>query len=125
VDKVDLKKYRHQRPRMSIEEIAQALIKTGGFQSHAAQLLGCSRSAINMRIGRSKELQKLLEDIKAKYIDIAEIQLLKNIKSGDTTSIIFYLKCQAKERGYVDRQEVHAQLSLSHDDWIDKLDEPQ
>jgi predicted transcriptional regulator len=124
-DVVQKKSKRKRRPNMSMAEVAEALIKSGGFQSRAAEMLGTTTSAVHMRIARSPELQNLVREIKDKYVDIAEIQLLKNIKSGDTTSIIFYLKCQAKERGYVDRQEVHAQLSLSHDDWIDKLDEPQ
>ena len=39
-------------------------------------------------------------------IDFAETQLMKNIKDGKETSLIFYLKCKAKKRGYVERQEV-------------------
>ncbi len=37
--------------------------------------------------------------------DFAESALLKKIKNEDTTSIIFFLKTQAKDRGYVERTE--------------------
>lgn len=125
MNKVNLQKFKHKRPRMSIEEIANALKEAGGFQSRAAQILGCTRHAVNMRISRSEVLQQILEDIKSKYVDIAEIELLKKVQGGDTTAIIFTLKCLGKDRGYIDRQEIHAQLLLSHDDWIKKLDEPE
>jgi len=36
---------------------------------------------------------------------MAEGKLYQNIANNDTTSIIFYLKTQAKQRGYVERYE--------------------
>lgn len=38
-------------------------------------------------------------------IDLAEGELLKNIKSGDTTSLIFFLKTKGKSRGYIEKIE--------------------
>jgi len=34
----------------------------------------------------------------------AESQLMKKIKQGNLTAIIFFLKTQAKHRGYVEKQ---------------------
>jgi hypothetical protein len=39
-------------------------------------------------------------------IDFAESQLHKQIKEGNSTATIFFLKTKGKKRGYVERQEV-------------------
>lgn len=38
-------------------------------------------------------------------IDLAETQLFRNIREGKETSLIFFLKCKAKKRGYIEKQE--------------------
>lgn len=44
-------------------------------------------------------------NIEESIIDFAESQLLKNIKDGKEVSLIFFLKCKGKKRGYIERQE--------------------
>ena len=92
--------------RMSEERIAEALVKSAGLYTPAAQLLGCERSSIHKRVAKSQALQDLCAKIKEQTIDLAEHRLMEHIRKGSLTAIIFYLKCQAKPRGYVERQEV-------------------
>lgn len=47
-----------------------------------------------------------VETIKEETLDFAESKLLQKINSGDTVSILFYLKTQGKKRGYIEKQEV-------------------
>lgn len=92
--------------KVSIQQIIEALEATGGWQSQAAEKLGINHSSLSRRIKRHQVLQQALEDIRCKYLDLAESQLIKAIKEGNLSAIIFYLKCQGKKRGYVERAEV-------------------
>jgi hypothetical protein len=49
--------------------------------------------------------KKEYEGIKESLIDFAESQLLKNIQNGKEASLIFFLKCRAKHRGYLEKEE--------------------
>jgi hypothetical protein len=76
----------------------------------------CNVSAVcrELQIGRDfyydhiktdPDFAKACSHIEEGLIDFAENQLIKNIKEGKETSLIFFLKCKAKHRGYVERQE--------------------
>jgi len=51
------------------------------------------------------EFRQAVDSIKNVAVDYVESKLMENIKAGDKVSIIFYLKCQAKHRGYVEKIE--------------------
>lgn len=88
------------------KQIEAALVATGGFISHTAQMLKVSQVAIYKRISRSKALTRARADIQESQLDIAESKLIEKIKAGDLGAICFYLKCKGKSRGYVERQTV-------------------
>lgn len=50
----------------------------------------------------AKEVENIKEDTK----DFVEGKLMQNISAGKEASIFFYLKTQAKDRGYIERTEV-------------------
>jgi hypothetical protein len=54
---------------------------------------------------KDEEFAKQLSAVEVGIIDAAETQLLKNINSGKETSLIFFLKCKAKKRGYIEKSE--------------------
>jgi DNA-binding transcriptional ArsR family regulator len=112
-----------KRPKLTVEEIAEALRPSGGIISHAAESLGVHRSTISRRIARSEKLKAVLEDAKETALDIAESQLIELIKDGNLGAICFFLKCQGKHRGYVERQKIDANIGMTHDDWVKRLDE--
>lgn len=43
---------------------------------------------------------------KEELIDYVESKLISNIKDGERASIMFFLKTQAKHRGYIEKQEI-------------------
>lgn len=99
------------QPKVTIEQIEKALRDSGGFISRAAKMLNLGHSAVSQRVSKSEYLQTVLKEIKEGYLDLAETTLLKKIKNEDTTSTLFYLKCQGKGRGYIEKQEVEVQGS--------------
>lgn len=42
---------------------------------------------------------------------MAENKLATKISDGDTTCLIFFLKTQGKKRGYIERQELDADVN--------------
>lgn len=87
------------------QQIIDALWKTGGLITVAAQKLDCHYSTVENYINRSQKIKSELKKIKEKTLDIAEAQLITKINEGDLGAIIFYLKCKGKDRGYIERQE--------------------
>ena len=48
--------------------------------------------------------KEAVESIEGIVLDYAESQLFKQVAKGNTTAIIFLLKCRGKKRGYVEPQ---------------------
>ena len=93
------------------DEIEEALHKSHGLVAVAARYLSSTgkkitRQGLEKVIYASERLTKILDDENATLLDFAEQKLFELINAGDKTSIIFYLKCKGKARGYVERQEM-------------------
>lgn len=95
-----------KKKKYKIDEIVKALQEADGYVSKAAHILGCTpRTVYNYR-DESPAIAEAWESIREKRHDFVENALHKRIQAGSDTAIIFYLKTQAKDRGYVERQEV-------------------
>lgn len=94
-----------KNPRTTKEAVRNAIVKSRGLLSFAAQLLGCERATVYSYLEKWPDLKKVVSDQREGLVDIAESRLLGNIDKGDTTAIIFFLKTQGRGRGYVERME--------------------
>lgn len=88
---------------LKIEQIEKSLRANGGFISKTAKSLNVNYQAIWDRIQRSSKLKQSYEEIKESYLDLAESALLVKIRDGDLGAICFFLKCQGKKRGYIEK----------------------
>ena len=84
----------------------QALDKSMGIVSRAAEAIGINRSSHYRWMNSDEEYREQVESINEKVIDIAEHHLLGQITGGNISAIIFFLKTKGKKRGYVERQEL-------------------
>ena len=108
-----------KKKSISIDDVLNVMDKYNGNVAAIARHYGVSRGTVYNRINESVELADALKDSRESIIDDAEAELYKQIKAGNTTALIFFLKTQGKGRGYVERQE--HRLETWHDDVINDL----
>ena len=97
------KKPSKKNSKPSVEQIKEKLFEHCGIITYVAEDFNVAPNTLRKYIDASATLQQALIDSRNKLVDTAEHKLLDNIKSGKETSIIFTLKCLAKQRGYEDR----------------------
>lgn len=91
--------------KFTIEEVIAAIQEAGGLKNKAARLLGCTRQTVRRYIERYAAIQTALDETEEDLLDEAESQLREQIRAGQLTAIIFFLKTKGKGRGYTERVE--------------------
>jgi hypothetical protein len=74
--------------------------------SASCQLAGIHRDTFYEWIKKDPRFKKRVEETRETVLDNAETRLMSFIKEGNVIATIFFLKCQGKSRGYVERQEI-------------------
>lgn len=92
--------------RFTAQQMADALRAAHGFVSVTAKTLGCADNTVRSYIAKFQACSEAAHESREEMKDFAEGRLFQKIRDGDTASIIFFLKTQAKDRGYIERQEV-------------------
>jgi len=70
--------------------------------SQACKKVGINRATYYDWVDKSDTFKKRIDEAKEGMIDFAESMLFKNMKAGNPTSIIFFLKTKGRSRGYVE-----------------------
>jgi len=91
---------------LTAEKMIAAIEEAKGFVSKACDILHCSRQHWYKKLKEYPTVQAKVDEIREKRTDYVESKMMKLIDDLNPTMIIFYLKTQAKDRGYVDRHEV-------------------
>jgi hypothetical protein len=84
--------------------------KSLGNVSGSCLQVGIHRQTFYDWMNKDPAFKNKVEETNEKQIDFVESQLLKNIQSADTTSIIFFLKTKGKARGYKEKFEMDVDL---------------
>jgi len=85
--------------------ILEALEQSLGVVTSACKKVGVGRTTFYGWLADDKEFAEQVKDIENVALDFAESQLHKQIKDGNPSSTIFYLKTKGKKRGYIERME--------------------
>lgn len=122
-----LTKFTHKKMALTIEEIGAVLKKKGGNIAETARALKVTRQAVHKRVSEDEGLKAIVTDAREALVDVAESQALRQIKKGNTAMIIFVLKTQGKDRGYIERSEITGKdgeplvpkgyVGISPDEW--------
>jgi len=70
--------------------------------SNACETIGISRNCFYQWRKKDKKFDEKIFEINESGIDFAETMLMKNIREGKESSIIFFLKTKGKKRGYIE-----------------------
>lgn len=92
--------------KITVADVLPLVEPTKGNIAHIARQLGCNRSTIWNRCNESPTLMQALQDAREAMLDNAESMLYKKVLEGSTIELLFFLKTQGRNRGYVERQEL-------------------
>jgi len=93
---------KNKKRAITYDQIEDALKESKGILSVACEYLGCTRDVFELSLQKVLRLRKLKEDLEEAKLDDAEAKLQDNIKNGNLSALIFYLKTKGKSRGYVE-----------------------
>ena len=104
----ELVKVESKRPyrKYSQEQMIKALEESKGLIAPAARALGCDRDTIKRYAAEYPEVAAVQASMRETVTDLAENALYDAILDREAWAVCFYLKCQGKQRGYVERAEV-------------------
>jgi len=86
--------------------VEQKLRELHGNMAAVARHFGVTRAAVYNCVRRRPQLQEVIEEAREAMKDHAVSALHTAIFKGEAWAICFYLKTQAKDRGYIERTEL-------------------
>jgi hypothetical protein len=92
--------------KISVQDVEPLIEITRGNVAAIARNLGVNRGTIWNRCNESPTLMAALTDARESMLDNAESMLYKKVLEGSTPELLFFLKTQGRNRGYVERQEL-------------------
>lgn len=88
--------------KITYGEVVEAIGMSNGLITGVARRLGISVYYVRQIFAKYKTLGRDFDEYREIVKDELETALLTKARLGDTTSLIFALKCIAKDRGYVE-----------------------
>ena len=96
----------NKRGHIKKKQMIVALEQSLGVVTTACKKADIPRSTFYKWYNEDNSFKAEVDDVANITIDFAESHLFTQIKKGNTAATIFYLKTKAKQRGYIERQEI-------------------
>jgi hypothetical protein len=95
------------------QKLLKALEESHGVVTNACRKAGISRAQYYRYLQQDEKFSSNVDDIQEQAVDFVESQLFKQIKEGNITGQIFYLKTKGKHRGYIEKTQVQQETTGS------------
>lgn len=95
-----------RRTKYAKKKMLGILEKSLGIVTTACRAAGLSRTQFYEWVRSDPDFKKDVDEMEEIALDFAESKLHGLIDGNDTAATIFFLKCRAKKRGYVERTEI-------------------
>jgi hypothetical protein len=92
--------------KLSVKQVEEKLRELSGNAAAVGRAFGVTRSAVCHYIERHPSLRGVARECRETMKDHAESALYKAVLAGEGWAVCFYLKTQAKDRGYVERTQL-------------------
>jgi len=102
--KSDKKKKKGLNPKKKL--MIDAIKSQLGNISLACKQIGIHRDTHYDWLKNDLLYKQTYDQIDEFVVDFAENALMKQIDNGNITAIIFFLKCRARHKGYIEKQEI-------------------
>jgi len=77
-----------------------------GIVTKSCEALKIGRRTYYDWINDDPVFKEMVEDLKNVSLDFAESMLMNQMRSGNQSATIFYLKCKGRGRGYIERVDM-------------------
>lgn len=91
--------------KIPVEEIVDIYEKKACNLTATAKALAMSRMQLYNWRAKNRKLDEAMRQCEESMLDNTESELFKQIKDGNITAIIFFLKTKGKNRGYYEKVE--------------------
>jgi hypothetical protein len=91
--------------KLTDDAVAAALRKADGNMAAVGRAFGVARQSVAEYVARRPGLAAVRAECRESMKDAAESSLHRAVRKGEAWAVCFFLKCQAKDRGYVERSE--------------------
>ena len=103
----------HKKQMDSKEVFLKSFARNLGHISKSCKAANVSRRSYYLWVKDDPEFVRSCNDVKEAVIDVAESQLLRNVKRGYEKSIFFMLDRQARHRGYGKEETVNVKTTIT------------
>ena len=94
------------KEKYTAQQMIDALTEAKGIIASASRRLGTTRATVYRYIKKYATVKTAYEDARESNIDYVESQVMKAIRDGNVTAMIFFLKTVGRDRGYNERVDI-------------------